>query len=117
MQPNIVTEKTKELKEIKEFLLDLQIKIAKSKVTADWTIKDLEKVLKSLKNNKARDEHGHIYELFKYGGVSLKLSLLKLFNCIKSQQIYPTILQKSNITSFWKKKGDKLDLDNDRGGV
>ena len=115
LQPNIITEKTKELKEIKEFLLDLQIKIAKSRVTADWTIKDLEKVLKTLKNNKARDEHGHIYELFKYGGVSLKLSLLKLFNCIKSQQTYPTILQKSNITSFWKKKGDKLDLDNDRG--
>ena len=105
----------RELKELKEYLLSLQMKIARSTVSADWTLLDLEKVLKTLTNNKARDEHGHTYELFKYGGKSLKISLLKLFNAIKSQHIYPTILQKSNITSFWKRKGDKLDLDNERG--
>lgn len=61
-------------------------------------IEDLSKALKSFKNNKARDEHGHIYELFKYGGSSIKLSLLKLFNLIK--EMHPSIFQHANISSF-----------------
>ena len=77
---------------------------------------DLEKVLRSLKNGKARDPHGHIYELYKYGGEDLKVSLLKFFNRIKREQTYPEILQLSNISSFHKKnKSDKSDLSNDRG--
>ena len=87
---------------------------AKSKVTPNWTLSDLNKILKTLKNNKARDEHGHTYELFKYGGNSLKSSLLKLFNLVKSTQSYPSNFQQSNITSFWKRKGEKSDLENDR---
>ena len=76
---------------------------------------DLDKVLKSLKNGKARDPHGHIYELYRYGGKDLKYSLLKLCNLVKRTQKYPDILQLSNISSFYKKKGDKSDLNNDRG--
>ena len=96
-------------------MLDLQLEIAKSKVTPEWTLSNLNKILKILKNNKARDEHGHTYELFRYGGNSLKSSLLKLFNLVKSTQSYPSIFQQSNITSFRKRKGDKSDLENDRG--
>ena len=73
------------------------------------------KALKSFKNNKARDENEHVYELFKYGGKALKISLLKLFNLVKRKQTYPSIFQPANISSFWKKKNDKTDLDNDRG--
>ena len=76
---------------------------------------DLEKVLKSLKNGNARDPHDHIYNLYKYGGKDLKYSLMKLFNLVKRKQKYPDILQPSNISSFYKKKGDKSDLNNDRG--
>ena len=78
-------------------------------------MKDLEKVLKSLKNGKARDPHGHVYELYKYAGNDLKTSLLKFLNLVKNTQKYPTILQFSNITSFYKSKGDRADLENDRG--
>ena len=35
-------------------------------------------------------------------------------NLVKSTQIYPTILQSSNITSFYKSKGDRANLENDR---
>ena len=115
LQPNPVSEDMAELKYLKEYLHDMQMKLAKNRITKDWTLNDLNKALKTLKNNKARDEHGHVYELFKYGGSALKISLLKLFNLVKSKQKYPTIFQKSNISSFWKKKGDKSDLDNDRG--
>ena len=34
---------------------------------------------------------------------------------VKNTQKYPTILQFSNITSFYKSKGDRADLENDRG--
>ena len=115
LKPNEIAPELKELKELKEYLLKLQTALAQSKITKDWTLSDLEKVLKSLKNNKARDEFGHTFELFKYGGPSLKISLLNLFNSIKRNQVFPSILQKSNVTSFWKQKGKKSDLDNDRG--
>ena len=100
---------------MKEFLLNLHINDAKTKVTHDWTMHSLDKTLKTLKNNKARDEYQHTYELFKYGGKSLKLSLLNFFNAIKIKQVYPSIMQISNITSLWKRKGDRSNLDNDRG--
>ena len=104
-----------EVKELKDYQLALQMKLAMSSTSNPWSLGDLEKVLKSLKNNKARDDHGHCYEIFKYGGNSLKVSLLNLFNKIKSEKTFPTIMQQANITSLWKRKGDKLDLDNDRG--
>ena len=50
-----------------------------------------------------------------YGGKDLKESLLTLLNLIKRSQIYPSIFQKSTITSIWKGKGSKRDLENDRG--
>ena len=76
---------------------------------------DLEKVLKQLKDNKARDAHGHTYELYKYGGKDLKLSMLKMFNLMKKKLKYPKIFQPANITSLWEHEGSKADLNSDRG--
>ena len=78
-------------------------------------MKDLGEVFKVSKNNKARDAHGHTYEVFKFCGGDLKKSLLELFNLVKNKQIYPTIFQPANITSLYKKRGDKSDLNSDRG--
>ena len=115
LAPNEVEEGYEELNELKHYLFEKRIEVAQKRISRDWTIKDLDKVLKSLKNDKAKDAHGHVYELFKYGGKDLKYSLLVLFNLIKKKQVYPSILQPSNISSFYKKKGDKSDLNNDRG--
>ena len=115
LKPNPTVSGFEDLYEAKEYLYKLQMKLAKTKVSDDWSMIDLEKALKKCKNGKARDEHGFIYEIFKYGGFSLKVSLLKLFNLVKRTQTYPTIFSQANISSFWKKKGDKSDLDNDRG--
>ena len=54
--------------------------MAEKEISEDLTLDDLEKVLKSLKNNKARDAHGHIYKLYKYAGYDLKFSMLRMFN-------------------------------------
>ena len=115
LKPNQTAEGFENLYDAKEYLFNLQMKIAKENVSADWNLKNLNDALKKSKNGKARDEHGFIYELFKYGGNSLKVSLLQLFNLVKKTQTYPSILSPANISTFWKKKGDKSDLENDRG--
>ena len=91
-----------------------KLKASKSKL---WTLSDLEKVLKKLKTNKTRDPHGLINDIFKPGvkGQDLKLAMLKLFNSIKAELKIPKMLQFANITTIWKKKGSRRDLENDRG--
>jgi hypothetical protein len=115
LQPNKIEDGLEDLKSLKEYLFKLRMKYSSKIISDDWSIIDLEKVLKSLKNGKARDPHGHIYELFKYAGNDLKISLLKFYNLVKKKQIYPKILQPSNISSFYKLKGERSDLNNDRG--
>ena len=115
LKPNDITPGLENLEKLKEYLFQLRYENCKTKKSEKWTTKDLEKVLKRLKYNKARDAHGHIYELFKFGGKSLKESLLRMCNKIKDKQIYPDIFKLSNITSLYKKKGEKSDLNNDRG--
>ena len=115
LKPNTIATVLENVKYLKEYLFQLRLKHASSIISEDWKMADLEKVLKSLKNGNACDPHDHIYNLYKYGGKDLKYSLMKLFNLVKRKQKYPDILQPSNISSFYKKKGDKSDLNNDRG--
>ena len=74
-------------------------------------------VLKKMKNNKSRDPHGMVNELFKPGviGKDLEDSLLLLFNRIKDTVEIPKLMEYANITSIYKGKGEKMDLENDRG--
>ena len=65
LKPNKIEPQLKNLEKLKEYLFQLRYQLAKDVATPDWTMKDLEKALKSFKNNKARDAHGHTYELFK----------------------------------------------------
>ena len=115
LAPNKIAEDLAELKTLKEYLFKVNKKLAEKETSTDWNMDDLDKVLKKLKNNKARDAHGHIYEIYKYAGLDLKASMLRMFNLMKKKRIYPTIFQASNISSFYKKSGDKTDLNNDRG--
>ena len=64
LKPNEIDSKLKNLEQLKEYLFQLRYELAKNVTTVDWTIKDLENALKSSKNDKARDAHGHVYELF-----------------------------------------------------
>ena len=82
-----------------------------------WALDNLTKVLKSLKNNKTMDPHGMINEIFKPGiiGYDLKLGLLNLFNEIKNYQYVPEFMNLQNITSIYKSKGSRVDMNNERG--
>ena len=72
---------------------------------------------KGLKKGKARDPFGFVNDIFKPGvaGTNLIDGLLILFNEIKKQQKVPKIFCKATITSFFKGKGDKNDMNNERG--
>ena len=106
-----------DLYEMKCELWRLQSEALKLKKSKDWSEADLDKVLKKLKNNKTRDPHGLINEIFKPGviGRDLKLAMLSLFNGIKTQFHIPKFLQFANITTIYKRKGSRQDLNNDRG--
>ena len=57
----------------------LKMELWESRLTMlNWTMKNLEDVLKKLKNNKTMDPHGMINEIFKEGtiGFDLKCALL-----------------------------------------
>ena len=48
-------------------------------------------------------------------GTDLKFAMLDLFNGVKSEFCLPKFLQFANITTIYKKKGSRQDLNNDRG--
>ena len=70
-----------------------------------------------MKKDKSRDALGYIKKLFKPGlcGEDLKLAILKLMNTIKEKQEYPESLELCNISSIYKRKGDKNNLNQYRG--
>ena len=102
---------------LKNQLWERRLEILKKKVTSPWTISNLNKVLKSLKNNQSRDPLGMISELFKPGiiGDELKASTLSIMNCVKIDMAVPSNMQLSDVTSIYKNKGSRLDLSSDRG--
>ena len=106
-----------EIKRLKMNLFDLRLKLSKNKKSKPWTHKQLEKVLKYLKKNKARDPNGLINELFKEGvaGKDLKTSLLMFLNKMKEENFIPDFVKLADVATIYKGKGDKSDLKNERG--
>ena len=79
----------------KKKLFKLRLRISSSLKTEKWTINDLISVTRKLKNKKARDSEGFIYELFKPNncGKDVHESLLSLFNDIKEDLLLPIFFQ------------------------
>ena len=96
-------------KKIRKILLTLKMEVAKNKITAPFAMKDLETVLKTLKANKSRDPEGIDRTIFGMNtvGNDLKLSLLMLFNNMKTSGIVPEFMRKATVTTI-PKKGSKL---------
>ena len=82
-----------------------------------WSKSQLRKALKSLKKNKTSDPNGMINELFMEdcAGEDLEDALLSLLNGIKEYFLFPEYLLRENITTLYKNKGSRLDMNNDRG--
>ena len=98
-------------------LFNLRLEVTRNIKSDNWSEDDLIKVIKSLKKNKSSDSQGLIYELFRPEiiGSDLFSSLLLFCNSVKSQLIIPEFITFTDITSIYKMKGKKSELDNDRG--
>ena len=105
------------MKTLKERLFEYRYQIAGLTKTEDWKVSEIEKVCKTLKNSKARDECGFVYELFKepYAGSDVFQSLAKLFNLSKKELDIPDFFELMSITSLYKNRGSKSDIGNERG--
>ena len=105
------------LKILKEYLCQQRLKYSGRVSSAPITRNKMDKVLKSLKRNKAGDPGGLINELFRPEiiGDNLKESLFLLLQKVKENLEVPEIMKNANITSIYKSKGAKNDLKNDRG--
>ena len=106
-----------ELKVLREQLFEQRLEECKKNKSQPWTMDQLERVLGKLKKGKATDPAGLVNELFMLEniGCNLKESLLCLVNKIKDTHQEPDFMKLANITSFWKGKGTKDDIDNERG--
>ena len=82
-----------------------------------WDLGQLDKVLKSLKNNKTKDPLGMINEIFKPGiiGADLKKALIDLFNGVKENSTLPDYMLLENISSIYKSRGSRFEMENERG--
>ena len=85
----------------------MRYQIASLTKTENWEVEKLEKICKSLKNSKARDEAGLVYELFKppYAGRDVYESLTKLFNLAKKELSIPEFFEQMSITSLYQNRG------------
>ena len=112
-----MNERYENLRKLKSDLWDLRFESLKLKQTIPWTLSDLEKATKSLKNNQSRDPNNMLNELFKPGiaGADLKIAVLELMNLIQSTLIVPDFMQYADITSIFKNKNSRMSLSNDRG--
>jgi hypothetical protein len=105
------------LKDLKEFLFEERIELSKLRKSTNWTEENLGNVLKSLKTKKSTDPVGLINELFKpaVAGCDVISSLMIMCNKVKDECEIPDFLQLSNISSIYKNRGSKSDLNSDRG--
>ena len=117
LSPNPEEIEMEELNSLKEQLWIYRQKQLKQKKSRPWTMEELEKALSDLKSNKTRDPHGLLNEIFKknFAGQNLKEGLLNLMNMIKDKIFIPSFFSLANITSIDKKKGSRLDMENQRG--
>ena len=94
-------------------MFNKQIIKAQNNPSPPFTMTELNKVLKRLKNQKCKDPDNFVYDLFKDGvaGSDLRETVLMLFNKMKVQMTIPENLRTANITIIHK-KGNKVDLNN-----
>ena len=106
-----------EIRKMKMKLFELRLQLSKKRKSKPWTLTNLEKAIKGLKKEKARDPNGLVNEIFKDGvaGKDFKLSLLSFFNRMKETNFIPDFVRMSDVATIYKGRGEKCNLQNDRG--
>ena len=117
LQHRKINERYQNIRDLKNELWEIRFQLLKEKPSSRWSLADLEKALKTLKNNQARDPNGMISEIFKPNNVGkdLKKAVLELMNLVLETLQIPEFMQLADISSIFKNKNSRMDLTNDRG--
>ena len=108
----------KSMEKAKVKLTRLRLKISTTRKSPPWTMKNMDKAIRAMKNNKCRDPEGLINELLKEGvaGKDFKMSLLSLLNETKNTLEIPQMMTHVNIALIPKAgKRNLRDISNHRG--
>ena len=94
----------------------MKLEQAKHNETKDWTMGELDQVLKNISKSKSNDPDGLNRSIFHLNciGTILNCSLLTMFNRLKTEGLIPEFMKNATITTI-PKKGSKLLLKNERG--
>ena len=105
------------MSELQDGLLEKRLLTTIDQKSPPWTETDIIDVLKSLKLGKSRDPLGLDNLLFKppLAGADLVKSLTIMMNSVKDHMTVPDLFRRKNITTIWKNRGSRLNLENDRG--
>ena len=131
MTHKVVHSKFNELFSWKEDLWSSRYNHIRGKIYKPWSIEQIKLAICSLKNNKTRDPHGWLNETFKdcaqinpYNTKNspgaddendLVMAMYFMMNGIKQNMHVPEFMKLGNITSIYKNKGSRQNLENDRG--
>ena len=91
MRKRHVKKEVEYIKDLNEQLFQKRLREAKHKKSPPFEKSELDRLLKSLKTGKSKDQDEYISELFKEGvvGIDLKVSLLKMMNRMKTKIVVP----------------------------
>merc|ERR1711867_314619 len=84
-------------------------------INKEFTMAEMDKVIRSMKPGKAPGPDGITYEIIQYAGSNLKNNILKMINYFWNQEDIPSKLQCLYIKSMYKGKGSMDELENQRG--
>ena len=100
-----------------EWLFHRRLELSEFNKSPAWTLEELEGVLNSMKTGKSRDPEGVVRDIFKIDviGENLKVSLLMMMNKVKETGLMPECMNVVNIASIYKGKGERTDLESERG--
>ena len=87
LRPRPMRPDMRHLMRTKKRIFQMKMKLAASKKSSDWSLKNLAVALSKLKNNKSRDFEGLANEIFKENviGTNLKKCLLIMLNNLKNK--------------------------------
>ena len=99
MHPNLLY-----LQQLKEKLCNKRLGFVRYVKSPHWNTKEVEVILKSLKNNRCRDPQGYMIEIFKNGIArdDLKKSKKHILNKIKDTPKIPDTLKEVNVSMIPK---------------
>ena len=86
-----------------------------AEINKKFTLQELEKQLKTLRNNKSPGPDEIVNELLKNAGRNLKINILNMLNWIHENEVIPSSLMELDIKALYKGKGPVTDISNYRG--